>query len=262
MKKVLIIVLPILLLISILVYFFLFRFNQTLPVSKNIQEPKVFNAALASINQPVFLFEGRIEKINDQTLTITGEPILEIPVPASGSANQNVLKLTLQALVTSATEISNSSLTGTTTKTTKISLADLKINQIVIASSSTDLRGLKGNEFTAESVMVRYIPVFSIGGKVMEIKDNVLTVQTFAPPSLDKSDSKTPPSSAPEKTYQVAITRDTKYSALSSDYPPKATSITKQDIKIGKDATVLTEDNPNSQTQITALSIILATDSK
>lgn len=251
MKKILIILIPILILI--LVSIFVVKLKLTPPTSLNTTKNDLSISELASLNQPTFRFQGKIEKIDGQTLVVNGKPPLDNPIAATDSAAQKISKSTLQALITPETKISGFSSSRAASSSAKLSLADLKINQTVTIFSSTDLRSLKGTEFTAESVLLIPTPVNTIQGKIIDIKDDTLTFETTAIPEIAIPNSKVTIPSQPSKIYQITLIKGIK---ISTSDPKNPKSLTQADLKANQDAIIFTEDDPLSQTQIKALKII------
>lgn len=247
MKKILIILIPLLVLILILFIFIKLKFIPAKTLS--VPESPTVVSLLSSLNQPIFRFRGKIEKIENQSLIINGEPILDLPFLATNSTAQATPKLTLQVLINSSTKINNSA-----TNSAKLSLANLKTNQTVIVSSPTDLRNLTGNEFTADSIVLLSSPIASIQGKITDIKNDILTINTTAIPAMTIPDSKVIITAQVAKTYQIIITPDTN---ISTGDPLNPKSLTQKDLKIDQTILIFTEDDPIFTTQITAKSVEL-----
>ncbi len=263
MQKIVLILLPILVIALVLVFLFRakilpFTSRPTTPII-NISGNQLSAPNLSALTQPVTRFQGKIEKVENQALVLTGRPLFDTPLESTSTAAQAILSMTTRVIINSATEINRISplppSSASASSSTKISVQDLKAGQMVNILSSTDLRNLKTAEFTAKTITLLPSPQSTIRGKISNVKSNAFALKTEATPAVPIPNTKNTIPAQAAKTYAVTITKDILILAFSSK-AEKQTNLTIADLKDNDLVTVFTEDNLN-QTSIKASEIIV-----
>lgn len=175
MKKIILIVLPFVILLSAVILFTKFKDKLPLPVSNPTKTVSGLPAAeLKSVPDPIFRFQGRIEKIDGQILIVAGVPLPELPAAAT-SSSQLVPSLTMRITINPETKISQLSTTNSASNSAKLAFRDLKAGQSVIITSPNDLRQLKTAEFSAQTIELLPASPNSLQGKTVDQQVNILT---------------------------------------------------------------------------------------
>lgn len=200
---------------------------------------------------PVTDFTGKVDKISDNSIWISQKYTIT-PVPTLPNAPTMIpgqvitvpplppTKLfTYKVNIASYTVISkpDSPVTYllkkiTPTPTPKLTIKDVRAGQIVSVVSSSDLRTLKTEEFTAYSLKLPPM-VNTITGKIISInaKDSILLLKAYQP--VQPGDKEPTPTQPKEIEYSISIFQDTEISKMSKAETPKAgtTPIPPQPIK-------------------------------
>lgn len=138
----------------------------------------------AYLTLPVTSFSGIVEKIDGNTVTVSRDAaapqdsaITTVPLPQK--------KLTYKITVTSQTRFNRmvtpadyEQKTGLPMKNGNPGVADLKKDQLVSVTSSSDLRFLKKNAFTATSIELPALQK-SISGRLEKTGNGTLTIATM-----------------------------------------------------------------------------------
>lgn len=199
-------------------------------------------ADFSSLEASAIRFQGTIAKIEGQILTVNGRPIYNQTAQASNSAIQTGPFVNARVTVNSGIEIKRPSKIKSATASANVSLQDLKVGQLVLISSQTDLKGLKTAGFTAKTItLLPENTSIIIRGKIPAIYKNSFIVET------------------PLRNYEIIITKETSIFTGNKD---KIKKLTRADLKIGQDVIVNTEDDPMSAAQITAVKIELPSSSQ
>lgn len=215
------------------------------------------------ITSPVTSLSGKVEKIAGNKITV------------------KMMTVTYHVIVTDKTQIyqpplsigylfKTTTLPGAPvlpTTTSKLTVKDVKIDQLITVNTMNDLRILVGDTF--EAVTINLPPITNtLNGRIISLEGSVLTVKGFAPvnggpmnPGNTAARNDTP--AAPqEKEYRVTLTSDTEISRMVNEsmapvvpIPPKPEKFTPSDLKKDMRVMVYTAQDVNENSQLTALRI-------
>lgn len=223
------------------------------------------------LTQPVNNFYGKIDKVSDDTLTISNDVILyqgppigliSSPSAAATPAPPKSKKLSYTVKLSSQTRIFRQTQqipyvfknTGAPVfqASTELKIGDLKVGDFVNASSNKDLRTVTKGQFEAVAISIQ--PQNSnLSGRVKEVKANGLVVSAYARGSAALQRTEAPTL----QDYEITVNSDTEIvrlpAASSPTNPVKAVRASLSDIKAGAQVMVYTD--PEMSTKALFISI-------
>lgn len=252
MKKILLLAVPVLVLIVIGVMFWnklkapslnitnaplnkIFKSVSETSRSKSSSQPPATD--FSSLEQSANRFQGKIDKIEGQTLTVSGRALYNQTATTSSSPIQTAPFINARVIINSATEIQRPSKIKSATASAKLSLQDLKVGQLINIVSSSNLKGVKTAEFTAKTItLLPQTDNFLIRGKIAVIQEDNVVIET------------------PFRNYEIFLAKET---SIYTGGKNNTKNLSRTDLKVGQDAIVNTKDDPSSANQITASKIEL-----
>ena len=231
------------------------------------------------ITQPVNAFSGKVEKINGNTIFVSSQYSLQtasvmvkvVPGQPLVMPTPQTKTITYKLLITDKTQINQPAIsvnyllkTVTPVPPPKLTIKDIKVGQMITASSTIDLRTLKSNEFEATMINLPQI-TNTLNGKVVSVTNNALTLMAFAPITGSPMGAvNTVPPAPQEREYRIAVNQDTEISRMSynaattpeeSPTPPKPEKLTIGDLRKDMQVTVYTAQDLIESPMLTALRI-------
>lgn len=228
------------------------------------------------LTNPVTTFSGTIDAVHGNTITVSQEMTLtqSLTAPANPSqapAKPQTKKITYSVLVNDKTIINQSPETipylfkqvpvGTASAvpamTGNLQINDLKTGQFITINSTTDLRTLLGNQFTATLINVSS-KTFFINGKITNINAQEITVLGTTS-SINMANNANLLQPTKEKEYTIVANQDTEISSINSS--ADLTKISQpikysfSDLKANQQVMVYTNDDPGTTNKATALLI-------
>lgn len=198
------------------------------------------------LTNPVTDFSGKIDKISDNSIFVSGKyTITPPPTPINAPTNVPGQVITVPPIppskiltykvnvqpytVISRPESPVKYLFKITTPTPspKLTVKDMKADQIVSVSAMNDLRTLKSAEFDAS--LIKLLPITNIiSGKIVSInvKDGLIVLKAIQP--IRPGTNEPTPEKPKEVEYAISVTSDTEISRMGPiPTPAKATSTPK-----------------------------------
>lgn len=207
------------------------------------------------LTNPVVSFSGKIDNINGNIITVSQDMVF----------SQKNKKITYKASVNDKTIFSSppnfipylfkqpTPASGSAIK--QLTIRDLKVGQLVMIGTNTDLRSLNSDQFEATSISLLPNITF-INGKITAINGGELTVRgvTITPPTAIINTQ--PPK---EKDYIIIVNPNTEISGSSApsvpydpNKPPKPEKYALSDLKKDMQITVYSEENAETADKLTA----------
>lgn len=152
--------------------------------------PAALSSNILSLTAPVYSFSGQVQKIEGDTLVITQTIAAPPLAPAPGTDNNQTEKpktisynvkvsqstnITRQAIVPVNAPVPASASGIIAAPAASLSINDIKVGDLVSASTDQDLRTTSGNSFNALSISLAPAQT-ALMGQVLKIEGNLLTV--------------------------------------------------------------------------------------
>lgn len=211
------------------------------------------------ITQPVYTFSGIVEKIEGNKLLISQKGIL---TPSLSS--KETTTFTYQVVVSDKTRITQpvfypNYLFRTPPPVRKLTINDITVGDMVVASSYVDLRTLTDNKFEATMIdLSQRLTV--IGGKITHLDRNTLTLKALNFATIRIVNRGITPPPPQEKEYSVIVTPDTEISYYNTHVTPgtspKPEKLSLSSLKKDMQVTVYADTDVTKNTKFTALRIV------
>lgn len=136
------------------------------------------------LTQPVFNLSGTIEKVEDNTITVSAQFNQPSGLNPPDASPKPPVALIYKILINDKTQILKNNpiipsmvpATSSAQEPARLTINDLNVGQMVSITSTQDLRQLTGRQFEA---LIIAPAINNLGGRLTKIDGNILTVKDF-----------------------------------------------------------------------------------